>query len=68
VSTVNALTDTKSNPDGFNRHGTQHGSPDHLSEAAMLGAALLVAGWIHELSWLREHRPDVIEQDTCDAG
>ena len=67
LSTVNALTDTKFEPEGFNRHGTQHGSPAHLSEAAMLGAALLVTGWIRELSWLSEHRPELIKDDSSAA-
>ena len=61
LATVNSLTDTDQNPDGFNRHGTQHGNPAYFSEASMLGAALLVAGWIRELSWLAEHRPDVFK-------
>jgi hypothetical protein len=68
LSTVNALTDTRFAPLGFNRHGTQHGSPNHFSGAAMLGAALLVAGWIRELSWLAEHRPAVLtDRDTSDT-
>jgi len=63
LATVNALTDTDQHPDGFNRHGTQHGNPDYLSQASMLGAALLVAGWIRELSWLAEHRPEAFEPE-----
>lgn len=66
-ATVNALTDTKLAPEGFNRHGTQHGSPSHISQAAMLGAATLVAGWIRELSWLCEHPPEVVKDDDASA-
>lgn len=62
IATVNALTDTDQRPDGFNRHGTQHGSPAFFSEASMLGAALLVAGWIRELSWLAEHHPEAFRE------
>jgi hypothetical protein len=61
LGTVNALTDTDESPEGFNRHGTQHGSPGYLTEPAMLGAALLVAGWIRELSWISENRPDLLK-------
>ena len=61
LATVNSLTDTDQSPDGFNRHGTQHGNPAYFSEASMLGSALLVASWIRELSWSAEHRLDVFE-------
>jgi hypothetical protein len=57
VATANALTDTKFAPSGFNRHGTQHGNPAYLTEPSMLGAALLVVGWLRELRWLEENDP-----------
>jgi hypothetical protein len=67
MSTVNALTQTNRSPEGFNRHGTQHGMPAYLTEPAMLGAALLVAGWLRELSWLAEHRPEAVKDDPPTA-
>jgi hypothetical protein len=63
LATVNALINTVDGPVGFNRHGTQHGAPEHLSEPAMLGAALLVAGWLRELSWIAEHHPEAVTGD-----
>lgn len=63
LATVNSLTDTDEHPVGFNRHGTLHGNPAYFSEASMLAAALLVAGWIRELSWLAEHRSELFQPD-----
>jgi hypothetical protein len=57
LTTANALVDTEHSPDGFNRHGTQHGDFDFLGEADMLAGALLTAAWIRELSWIAEHQP-----------
>jgi hypothetical protein len=57
VATANALTDTKFAPSGFNRHGTQHGNPAYLTQPSMLGAALLVVGWLRELRWLEDNEP-----------
>lgn len=59
LATANSLIDTDQHPDGFNRHGTQHGQPEWFSETSMLAAALLVAGWVRKLSWLAENRPEV---------
>jgi hypothetical protein len=59
LATANALLDTKDAKPGFNRHGTQHGSPAFFSVTALIAAALLVTGWVRELAWLAEHRPDM---------
>ena len=59
IATSNALIDTDRGPDGFNRHGTLHGAPEHFSEPAMLASVMLLVGWIRELADLAEHHPEV---------
>lgn len=57
LATANALIPTRKNPEGFNRHGTQHGDPAFYGEAEMLSGLLLLVAWVRELSWWAEHDP-----------
>jgi hypothetical protein len=60
-ATANAIIPTRESPEGFNRHGTLHGTLSAYSEATMLSAVLLLAGWVRELSWWAENQPEVFQ-------
>lgn len=62
LASANALTNTVDHMEGFNRHGTQHGMPAFFSQEHMSSSALLVCGWIRELSWIKEHPLDLLRE------
>ena len=66
-ATANAITPTRESPEGFNRHGTLHGNLSAYSEATMLSAVLLLAGWVRELSWWAENHPEVFQTGGSDS-
>lgn len=61
MATVNAITNTYSDPEGFNRHGSLHGDPAFYGEAEMLAGVLLVSAWVRELSWWAENDPSFFQ-------
>jgi hypothetical protein len=65
-ATANAIIPTQQSPEGFNRHGTLHGTLSAYNEATMLSAVLLLAGWVRELSWWAENHPEVFRADGSD--
>jgi hypothetical protein len=60
-ATANAITPTWESPEGFNRHGTLHGTLSAYGEATTLSAVLLLAGWVREFSWWAENNPEVFQ-------
>jgi hypothetical protein len=46
-------------PDGFNRHATQHGERNFFSKANALAGLLLLVGWLREFKWLEANHPQV---------
>lgn len=66
-ATANAITPTRESSDGFNRHGTLHGTLSAYNEATMLSAVLLLAGWVRELSWWAENHPEVFQTGWSDS-
>jgi hypothetical protein len=60
VSTARALQNYGDvQPDGFNRHATQHGERNFFSKANALAGLLLLVGWLREFKWLEANHPQV---------
>lgn len=64
LCTAKALKRTKDAGPGFNRHGSQHGMRDFLSQANSLAGMMLLVAWVRELWWFQERHPEVFRTES----